>query len=450
MDKNITILNICKGVPLLEELYNARVRHYTIKEHTSNVLNQFDTYFSNQFSEFDIDVFRMFLLLHDIGKPLAHNKGNRENQSLETIKIISDNKEKLNISENDFILFKALLSTDALGMYIQNKIPINEAYESIIKQSKYSGLEKNAFFYLLSVYYQCDTASYTKDAGGYKFLEHLFIYQNGNKVYNSAAKLLQFSTVYNDKYFTLKNMVEGVQELDNNNEKQVVPSNMKFIKGNIFNSKAQTIVNTVNCVGVMGKGIALVFKLRYPLMFDIYKKFCDEKHIGIGKLWLYNQQENRPWVLNFPTKFHWKYPSKMEYLEKGLNKFTETYKDKNIKSIAFPLLGTHNGGLEREAVKDIMIKYLSKCDIPIEIYDYDPLAPDDLFDNFKSVWKRLSLEEIKASTGIQPQYIRKINEVLENPEVFSMVTLVSYDGIGEKTLQKAFDFAMNYKQVNLF
>lgn len=450
MNRNVNILNICKAVPMLEELYNARVRHYTIKEHTSNVLNQFETYFANQFSELDIDVFRMFLLLHDIGKPLAHHQGNRDNQSFETIKIISENKEKLNISEKYFILFKALLSTDTLGLYIQNKIPINEAYENIITQSKYSGLEKKAFFYLLSVYYQCDTASYTKDAGGYKFLEHLFIYQNGNKVYNSALKLLQFSSIYNDKYLALKQKIEGLKDLDNNMEKQIEPLNIKFIKGNIFNSKAQTIVNTVNCVGVMGKGIALVFKLRYPSMFDIYKKFCDERHIGIGKLWLYNQQENRPWVLNFPTKFHWKYPSKMEYLEKGLSKFTETYKDKNIKSIAFPLLGTHNGGLEREEVKDIMIKYLSKCDIPIEIYDYDPLAPDDLFDNFKSVWKRLSLEEIKASTGIQPQYIRKINEVLENPEVYSMVTLVSYDGIGEKTLQKAFDFAMNYKQVNLF
>jgi O-acetyl-ADP-ribose deacetylase (regulator of RNase III) len=450
MSKVVNIYNICKSVPSLEELYNTRVRHYTLMEHTLYVLKQFETYFANQFSEFDVDSFRMFLLLHDIGKPLAHQQGNRDNQSSETIKIISENRERLNISDNHFILFKALLSSDALGLYIQNKIPLIEAYENIIAQSKYSGLEKNAFFYLLSVYYQSDAASYTKDAGGYKFLEYLFIYQDGNKVYNSALKLLQFSSVYNDKYLKLKNMIAGIQELDNSEEKQIELSNIKFIKGNIFNSKAQTIVNTVNCVGVMGKGIALVFKLRYPSMFDIYKKFCDEKHIGIGKLWLYNQQENRPWVLNFPTKFHWKYPSKMEYLEKGLSKFVQTYKEKNIKSIAFPLLGTHNGGLEREAVKDIMIRYLSKCDIPIEIYDYDPLASDDLFDNFKNVWKRLSLEEIKSATGIQPQYIRKINEILENPEVYSMVTLVSYDGIGEKTLQKAFDFAMNYNQVNLF
>lgn len=95
-------------------------------------------------------------------------------------------------------------------------------------------------------------------------------------------------------------------------------NNITFHKGNIFNSQTQTIVNTVNCVGVMGKGIALVFKLRYPEMFDKYKVFCQSKMIGIGKLWLYKSEESTQWVLNFPTKFHWKYPSKIEYLEAGL------------------------------------------------------------------------------------------------------------------------------------
>ena len=100
------IINICKIVPDLEELYNVQVRHYTIKEHTMNVLNQFEKYFSNSFSEIEIDVFRLFLLLHDIGKPIAHKKGNRDNQYSETIRIISENKQKLNLSDNDFLLFK--------------------------------------------------------------------------------------------------------------------------------------------------------------------------------------------------------------------------------------------------------------------------------------------------------------------------------------------------------
>ena len=93
---------------------------------------------------------------------------------------------------------------------------------------------------------------------------------------------------------------------------------IKFRKGNIFNSKCQTVVNTVNCVGVMGKGIAQVYKLRYPSMFEEYKEHCSNKLIKPGILWLYKKQENAPWILNFPTKFHWKYPSKIEWIEDGL------------------------------------------------------------------------------------------------------------------------------------
>lgn len=83
------ITNICEKVPALEELYDVQVRHYKIKEHTINVLNQFEKYFASHFSEIEIEVYRLFLLLHDIGKPIAHKKGNRENQYSETIKIIS-------------------------------------------------------------------------------------------------------------------------------------------------------------------------------------------------------------------------------------------------------------------------------------------------------------------------------------------------------------------------
>ncbi len=223
-----------------------------------------------------------------------------------------------------------------------------------------------------------------------------------------------------------------------------------FIQGNIFNSKCQTVVNTVNCVGVMGKGIAKVYKLRYPSMFEQYQEHCRNKVIGIGKLWLYDKQENAPWVLNFPTKYHWKYPSKIEYIEKGLQKFIEAYKAKGITSIAFPLLGTHNGGLDTDEVKNLMVNYLEKCDIEVEIYDYDPNAADDLYETFKSKWLGLSPQEIKQATGIQPQYIRKINEVLISPHTSSMIALANYDGIGDRTLEKAFHFAMNYEQLSLF
>jgi O-acetyl-ADP-ribose deacetylase (regulator of RNase III) len=218
---------------------------------------------------------------------------------------------------------------------------------------------------------------------------------------------------------------------------------LKHIKGNIFNTKCQTIVNTVNCVGIMGKGIALVHKLRYPKMFSEYQEHCEKKLIKPGVLWLYSKQEDAPWILNFPTKIHWKYPSKLEWIESGLQKFVEMYQQKGITSIAFPLLGTHNGGLDILTVKRVMDSYLSNCKIPIEIYDYDPGAPDDLFESFKNKWLSSDPELVAKITGIQAQYTKKITEILLTNEVRSMVTLVGYHGIGEKTMEKAFLYALN-------
>lgn len=218
---------------------------------------------------------------------------------------------------------------------------------------------------------------------------------------------------------------------------------IKHIKGNIFNTKCSTIVNTVNCVGVMGKGIALVHKLRYPEMYAEYVSHCKDKLIKPGVLWLYTKEINAPWILNFPTKFHWKYPSKIEWIENGLIKFVASYRQKNISSIAFPLLGTHNGGLDTGFVKDLMDKYLGKCDIDIEIYDYDPKAPDDLFERFRTKWNSLDAAQIKSETGIQPQYSEKIQQIINSEKVKSMIALVDFPGVGEKTLEKAFKYVLN-------
>ncbi len=218
---------------------------------------------------------------------------------------------------------------------------------------------------------------------------------------------------------------------------------IKVINGNIFNSKCQTIVNTVNCVGVMGKGIALVYKLRYPDMYITYKKYCEKGLIKPGILWLYNKEINAPAILNFPTKNHWKYPSKIEWLALGLLKFVDTYKEKGITSIAFPLLGTHNGGLSKDLVLNLMKEHLGSCTIPIEIYDYDPGAEDDLFELFKKKWLLLEENDIKVATGIQPQYARKITKIIIGENVSSMISLVNYKGIGKKTLEKAFGFILN-------
>lgn len=219
-------------------------------------------------------------------------------------------------------------------------------------------------------------------------------------------------------------------------------SNITFKKGNIFSSDKQTIVNTINCVGVMGKGVALGFRLRHPEMYEKYKEFCASKKIAIGKLWLYKPiQENSQWILNFPTKFHWKYPSKMEYIERGLQKFVDTYEERGITSISFPLLGTHNGGLDKIEVLDMMHSYLGKCSIPIDIYEYAPDAPDDLYNQFKEKWLSMSLDE-KTHMGIRASQIAIINSAINDRNICSMTTLSECKGVGIITLQKCFNLVL--------
>jgi O-acetyl-ADP-ribose deacetylase (regulator of RNase III) len=141
---------------------------------------------------------------------------------------------------------------------------------------------------------------------------------------------------------------------------------LHYIEGDIFQSPVQVIVNPVNTVGVMGKGLALAFKKRYPEMFLCYQKACEKNQLKIGKLMLWNGPDYK--VLLFPTKENWRYPSRLEYIEQGLKKFRDRYMEKGITSIGFPRLGCGNGELEWGKVKLLMEQYLS--DLPIEIYIY--------------------------------------------------------------------------------
>jgi len=217
---------------------------------------------------------------------------------------------------------------------------------------------------------------------------------------------------------------------------------IKEIYGNIFNSSCQTIVNTVNCVGVMGKGIALEYKLRYPEMYDSYSNMCD-KHLfkpGLLQLWT----KSKPWILNFPTKVNWKFPSKLEYIEDGLIKFSSIYIEKNVSSIAFPLLGTSAGGLNQDDVLSLMSKYLSPLkNLEIEIYHFDPFAEDNLFSDLHQKIYRFSVDDYKNYIGIRANEANNIIEALEADTIHSMVALQNIKGVGEKTLRKIYDFLNN-------
>lgn len=137
----------------------------------------------------------------------------------------------------------------------------------------------------------------------------------------------------------------------------------------LFKSPAQTLVNTVNTVGAMGKGIAAEFKQRYPEMYKEYKNLCNTGRLKIGTLHVYRTPNKI--IVNFPTKKHWRARSQVEYIEKGLKKFVKRYMDFGISSISFPQLGCGHGELDWDnQVKPVMEKILAKLPISVYIHLY--------------------------------------------------------------------------------
>jgi len=152
-------------------------------------------------------------------------------------------------------------------------------------------------------------------------------------------------------------------------DKSKLQTNIFYKKGDIFQSKVQTLVNTINCKGVMGAGLAKKFKQKFPEMFEDYKKRCTKKKVIVGQPYVWkNPDPEGHWVLNFPTKDSWNKPSKLEWIIEGLEYFIKNYRKWQIKSIAFPALGCNLGGLSWLDVKPALEKYLSKVNIPVEIY----------------------------------------------------------------------------------
>ena len=137
--------------------------------------------------------------------------------------------------------------------------------------------------------------------------------------------------------------------------------------GDMFSSPAKTLVNTVNCVGVMGKGIAEIFKKRYPVMFEEYVSLCANRQIKPGIPYYYHDLTGNS-IINFPTKDHWRSPSKLSYVISGLKWFRENYEELGITSVAFPPLGCGNGGLSWRLVGPAMYAYLHDLPIYIEVY----------------------------------------------------------------------------------
>lgn len=160
--------------------------------------------------------------------------------------------------------------------------------------------------------------------------------------------------------------------------------------GDLLRSGMQTHVNTVNCVGVMGKGIALQFRRAYPAMFKDYARRCAAREVRLGEPYLYREPAEAapphpvqlrlgeepapygarpsPWILNFPIKGHWRALSRLEDLDRGLDHLEARYREWGVESLAVPAIGCQNGGLRWADVGPRLLARLERLGIPVEIY----------------------------------------------------------------------------------
>lgn len=213
---------------------------------------------------------------------------------------------------------------------------------------------------------------------------------------------------------------------------------INYYEGTVFNIKADAIVNTINTVGVMGAGLALEMSLRYPDMYEDYVMRCNNKEITVGKMNYYINDNIK--IINFPTKKHFKYPSQIEWIEAGLKDFVKTYKSHNITSVAFPKLGTLNGGLNWIEVRNLMEKYLYDLDIMVYICMDEKKEAEGLERLMLNDFNKMSIEELSENIKLNKK--QKIN--IENLKPYRrFFTIVKIEGVGAKTYSEIFKFFYN-------
>ncbi len=191
---------------------------------------------------------------------------------------------------------------------------------------------------------------------------------------------------------------------------------VKPVVGDILKSKAQTLVNTVNCVGIMGKGIALAFKNRFPDMYEDYRKRCEAGEVKVGQPYLF-KPPSLPWTLNFPTKDHWRSVSKIEDIVRGLEYLKQHYRGWGITSLAVPPLGCGQGQLEWRVVGPTLYRHLMQLSIPVELYAPHGTPPDQLELGFleRPAKREKARRPYEPPTRIEPAWVALV-EILDRLE----------------------------------
>ncbi len=188
---------------------------------------------------------------------------------------------------------------------------------------------------------------------------------------------------------------------------------MQVLIGDILKSKVQTLINTVNCVGVMGKGIALEFKNRFPDMYEDYVRRCHRGEVKPGIPYLYKTLFP-PQIINFPTKDHWKSISKVTDIERGLKYLLEHYQAWGVTSLAIPPLGCGNGQLEWRIVGPLIYRFAKDIAIPVEMY-----AP------YGTHPKELTTEFLEHATGRHAEQTVRNGQSALNPAWVALVEILA-------------------------
>jgi O-acetyl-ADP-ribose deacetylase (regulator of RNase III) len=175
-----------------------------------------------------------------------------------------------------------------------------------------------------------------------------------------------------------------------------------FTTGNLLEAKAEALVNTVNTVGVMGKGIALMFKEAFPDNLARYEAACKRKEIAVGHMFVTERDHliGPKWIINFPTKRHWRHPSKIEWIEEGLEDLKRVIIENNIRSVALPPLGSGNGGLDWQAVRQKIESSLEDLR-DVDIVVYEPTS------QYQNVSKRAGVEKLTPARALVVELVRR-------------------------------------------
>lgn len=176
---------------------------------------------------------------------------------------------------------------------------------------------------------------------------------------------------------------------------------INFTQGNLLEAGTEALVNTVNTVGVMGKGIALMFKEAFPQNFAAYAAACKRKEIQVGRMFVTERHAlmGPRWIINFPTKQHWRHPSKMEWIIAGLEDLKRVVSERGIRSIALPPLGSGNGGLNWAEVRPLIEAALA--DLPLDVVVYEPTS------EYQNVMKRTGVEQLTVPRALVAELVRR-------------------------------------------